>query len=513
MRKQKIAYYAINGTGLGHLTRLMSIAFSLRELEPEVHQLFLTNAKFLNPLQELNFPYIALPASDIDPVVTPNRQQVTLDKRTNLTILYDAVKNYSPDLLILDTHFNQKWLRYIHQSLDVKLGMILRITSSDYLQNLLDQNILSCFGFIIIPHSEDFFNQFILPSHRQQLKEKHQLVFTGDITRVHLPINLKSRLPNRPYILITAGAGGYIKVTKHLIEVCLEAAQKIIEQNPDWVIVIIGGPYFDLPEELDKEILFLPQVNNLIPWLSNAKLVFTHSGYNTVNEILAVGVAAVCIPTWRKNENQEERILYWKKKRSLGLFYLGENVEKLVEIAYSQLAAHSPKPIQLKGARLAGAYLQKELKNLEQGSRKKWSIRLPIDTLDEQVVMLTIKELNQALEQLNLQQFQKLYWDIKLQKDTTIILANQIEEISKKLLSVMLPSHRWQVRFNGIANNRQLFDLAKLMQERNIICFNLIMEIELENIVDKEWIFSIFEECRHLSLPFKVDIVQVKSLN
>ncbi|MBC8109473.1 MAG: hypothetical protein H7Y04_00275, partial [Verrucomicrobia bacterium] len=100
-KRLRVLLYAVNGIGLGHLTRLLAIARQIKKAEPDTDLLFITSSDADNLLSKENIPYIHLPSK------TVASQSETLTFR-KMGRLYSALVNpvfdiFQPHILIVDT--------------------------------------------------------------------------------------------------------------------------------------------------------------------------------------------------------------------------------------------------------------------------------------------------------------------------------------------------------------------------------------------------------------------------
>jgi UDP-N-acetylglucosamine--N-acetylmuramyl-(pentapeptide) pyrophosphoryl-undecaprenol N-acetylglucosamine transferase len=101
LKRLRVLFYAVNGVGLGHLTRLLAIARQLRKLYLDTELLFLTSSDADNLLSQDGIPYVHLPSK------TVVGQSGSLTYR-QLGRMYSAVVNsvfdtFRPNLLLVDT--------------------------------------------------------------------------------------------------------------------------------------------------------------------------------------------------------------------------------------------------------------------------------------------------------------------------------------------------------------------------------------------------------------------------
>ncbi|MCS6832582.1 MAG: hypothetical protein NZ521_03325, partial [Flammeovirgaceae bacterium] len=100
-RNIRAMFYAINGVGLGHLTRLIALCKAMRRLCPALEPLFVTTSDGDNLLSKYQIPYVHLPSK----TVAAQTQTFTHRK---LARFYSGLINpvydlFQPHLFVVDT--------------------------------------------------------------------------------------------------------------------------------------------------------------------------------------------------------------------------------------------------------------------------------------------------------------------------------------------------------------------------------------------------------------------------
>jgi predicted glycosyltransferase len=100
MGAPRFLFYAVNGLGLGHVTRLLSIARALKRLSPEAEVLFLTSSEADHVIYREGFAAVKLPSKTI-------RERCGLRKGSYLklvqTVTWNTLAAFDPDVLVVDT--------------------------------------------------------------------------------------------------------------------------------------------------------------------------------------------------------------------------------------------------------------------------------------------------------------------------------------------------------------------------------------------------------------------------
>ena len=101
--KMKILFYTVNGVGLGHLNRCLVLADAIKKLDPSVDIFFITNSSFTKPIKEGGYSFIQLQIS--------NDSNCLLDD-DGFSLFKNTIDNEKPDLIVYDTHYEGRMLRY-----------------------------------------------------------------------------------------------------------------------------------------------------------------------------------------------------------------------------------------------------------------------------------------------------------------------------------------------------------------------------------------------------------------
>ncbi len=148
----RVAFYAVNGLGLGHVTRLLSIARALRRLSPDVEVLFLTSSEADGVIYREGFAAVKLPSKTI-------REEVGLDKRRYLklaqTVTWNTLGVFDPDVLVVDTYPTGSFeelvpvLRWKQKSV-----FVFREQRESAASSPLMQATLPLYDAVIVPHAD-----------------------------------------------------------------------------------------------------------------------------------------------------------------------------------------------------------------------------------------------------------------------------------------------------------------------------------------------------------------------
>lgn len=308
-----ILFYAVESIGVGHLSRMLGIAEAIRQIQPELPILFITEANDARLLEEHGFPYYQLPASH----AFGNKRWRTARQAGEQAfnqILGAILIAHKPILIVHDTTI-QPQLYKLAVERGIAQALIMR-ERRDLLTYLAQHRAeLDTFKLIAFPHQPEE-----LPDLSVLRQPEDKLIFCGPILRrtisdlqvdeIREQYGLK---PDELTIVVTNGGGNAMRYfDDDFMSIVLNAIQSIEVKLPPLRVIAVTGPlsrrripWVDLAK--GKMIIreFEPRLFDLF---AAANLVIARGGYNTVLELEQLGVPAICIPARRGVESQEQRI-------------------------------------------------------------------------------------------------------------------------------------------------------------------------------------------------------------
>jgi UDP-N-acetylglucosamine--N-acetylmuramyl-(pentapeptide) pyrophosphoryl-undecaprenol N-acetylglucosamine transferase len=341
----RILFYAVNGLGLGHVTRLLAIAREIRKKAPSAAILFLTTSES-NVIFKEGFPSVKIPSKNI---VNDSGFNVNLHINIIHQTAWSVFSSFRPDVTAVDTfphgftHELDQVLRweacrfvYIYrQRKDEKL-------SDDYFYSLLHR-----YDLILIPHEKD------APGVRAP-KGIHTLFIGPLVIRDRNEIFLKEKVirdfnfpAEKKLVLINLGGGGQDNLRDILFKLIRE-----ISSIPSVHPVIAQGSLMQYLPSGNYTVL-----NGYYPvceLYAAFDAVIAGCGYNTVNEVLYFQKPALFIPFEREVDDQFRRSGYLNDN-GLGIsipadqFHtVREKLESLLHPDLAQKIAAAQKRLKLK---------------------------------------------------------------------------------------------------------------------------------------------------------------------
>ncbi|KKJ01618.1 glycosyltransferase [Prochlorothrix hollandica] len=303
MLSRRWLFYAVNGLGLGHLTRTLALARQLRRRSPQSQFLFLTTSEADGILWQEGFASVKLPSRM---AAKPSGLRYGSYNRLIHTVVVNTIAAFQPHVLVVDTFpagSAQELLPVLRW--DGKRVFIYREQKAEVCTDPWFQQLLALYDQILIPHSP---GELELP-----LPPDVPVQWTGpmvvrDRSEALDPQAACDRLGlprDRPLIYVGFGGGGDPDYGSLL--------QWVLTQAPDfpqWQFVAAQPPLGRLNLDI------LPQSPNismiryypLAECWSAFQGAISAAGYNTVAELLHHQVPTLWVPLKRGVDAQDQRV-------------------------------------------------------------------------------------------------------------------------------------------------------------------------------------------------------------
>lgn len=303
--KLRVAFHAINGVGLGHLTRLLTLAQEVRRILPSALVLFLTNVRDTALLDESGFDYVQFPLRLDEPHADPDRALHGLPENLDAAAQCGALRAFAPDLVVFDTH--APWsLVEAARDLGARAALVLRELRPEAFQRFLGRFTPWAFDVIVIPHDPSEVEASSIPGDLPA-------ILCGPILRDlsgELPASLRRRLgQSHPLVVATAGGGGQPLDAARFVRAVCGAHQHLRSEYPSLKTVLVHGPNakLDLEARAMAGLIALRWTPALPRLLEQADAIVSQAGYNAIGELRALRKPAVLVPGHRKMEDQSAR--------------------------------------------------------------------------------------------------------------------------------------------------------------------------------------------------------------
>jgi predicted glycosyltransferase len=300
----RLLFYAVNGVGLGHVTRLLGIARQVRNLQPDVEILFLTSSEAAHLIYRAGFAYIKTPSHTL-------ASQKLLDEPSILRLNHHAalvtMLSFKPHCLVVDCFpagLQDELLPLLQTSLHKVF--VFRAQRENTTRGADFQKALSLYDLILVPHKEGSESLLLPPSANS--------VWTG-LMMAYEQSEMLSReaaraalgLPSDKFVgLITLGGGGEAEIAaaRRHIEVALQ------EKPDDETWIEVEGPLLRHASEsfnFSFPWRVLRDVHPLMLYLNAFNGAISATGYNTVQELQVAGVPTILWPFPRLLDDQNAR--------------------------------------------------------------------------------------------------------------------------------------------------------------------------------------------------------------
>ena len=307
--RECIILFPTNGVGFGHFTRLLSLAYSIREIKPDMEIVFVTTMPVLHILSEAGFPSYQLSGrkkyQDMD---TSTWNSLTTEL---LSMVFSVHK---PKAFIFDGSFPYRGvLNAISSEPNIKKFWVKRGNSKSK-STQMPVDSFNHFDFIISPRD--------IPSNSLPLdivsasKVHHCPPITlVNSSRKQAKGQLKKRLgiPNEAMVCyIQLGAGNINDISSNL-NMALEIASEI-----ESLYVVIGESMLGSRININyPRARILRDYPNSI-YFDDVDFSIMAAGYNSFHEVIKFGIPTICIPNLdTNNDDQLARALYGKEIGSM----------------------------------------------------------------------------------------------------------------------------------------------------------------------------------------------------
>lgn len=300
MAVPRLAYYAVNGLGLGHVTRMLAVARAVHRLAPASEQLFLTSSEADHVIYREGFAAVKLPSKTI-------REACGLRKGSYLklvqTVTWNTLAAFDPDVLVVDTFPTGSFeellpvLRWRQKNVFIFREQRPEAAEAQWLQAAL-----RLYDLVLVPHDT------VTQAGRVPEPDKARAVGPILIREPHeLPSREEARrrlgLPADQTLLYAAFGGGGDPEASRALRLTAQALQGL----EDVGLVVGAGPLWrgETPPLAGARVLegrypaldFLPAFDAAV----------AAAGYNAVHELLLAGIPSVLVPFERTVDDQERR--------------------------------------------------------------------------------------------------------------------------------------------------------------------------------------------------------------
>jgi len=152
MRYPRLLFYAVNGLGLGHATRLLAIARQVRALSPDAEIVFLTSSEAESVLYREGFAAFKVPSRGLR---GPARLRSSTYARMLQTVAINLLASFHPHVLVVDT-FPAGAIQELLPVLrwDSRKVFVYRVQRPEAARAPALQDALRFYDLAVTPHAE-----------------------------------------------------------------------------------------------------------------------------------------------------------------------------------------------------------------------------------------------------------------------------------------------------------------------------------------------------------------------
>ena len=297
---KRIVCYAVNGSGLGHVTRLMSVAKWLRRtvgvLErrpPEI--LFLTSSEATQVLLQAGFASFKLPSKTI---VRQTGMDMLEYRRLARQFVWQTLGTFAPDLLVVDT-FPSGSFDELLQLLDAPFqkGFIHRRVKPEYAQRPTFQAALGLYDSIVVPHASHGPHDAREAWCGEVLHIEREALMPAQQARAQLGVP-----PERTLVYVSAGGGG----DPHS-QAALASVVEALSGDPTLHLLVGAGPLYRGTRMGGQNLTWFTEPE-VAPYMAACDAAISAGGYNTFHELLHLGGPSVFFAQAKVADDQAHRI-------------------------------------------------------------------------------------------------------------------------------------------------------------------------------------------------------------
>lgn len=348
----RVVCYAVNGTGVGHLTRLLSIARWLRRyaaaLGRKIEVWFLTSSEAEGLVFAEGFAAFKIPSKTIV-------AEAGIDRGAYLALakqwIWHTIGLLRPDLFIVDT-FPRGSFGELLGALDLcrRTAFVYRPVRAEVAERADFQAMLPLYDLVIVPEASA---PVLAPSSIDDrlvhvgpvLSRERWELLPRDVARADLGVS-----GDRKCVFVSAGGGGDRGAEAHIRE-----AVRALSEDPEIEVVVGAGPLYRGRPFAGVTTLS----GRAAEWSLAFDAAVCAAGYNTFGELMFAGVPAAFLPQDKLADDQRARAERAVACGAAAMLTPGDDVHAVVKelLARPDARAAARGLVPENGARTAAAEL------------------------------------------------------------------------------------------------------------------------------------------------------------
>ncbi len=302
----RIVNYAVNGLGLGHLTRLTAVSRQLRRIATTAgvptEITFLTSSESDALCYLHGFASFKIPSKNS---VAHTRIAPQRYRKMAKQWIWNAVNVLSPDILIVDT-FPSGSFNELYDILDFgqKNVFMYRAVKAEIAAQSTFQSVLRRYHSIIVPSENNAATPPLPEECRDRLHKVGEILIRSntEILDRHTARQQLDIPVDATVVYCTIGGGGDTRADE-----LLQVFRQLAQLHPAYVFVIGAGPLYR-GTELHAPNIRWTQRLLMMDYYMAFDCALTAGGFNSVNELLHCGIPCLFLPQQRRYDDQFLRV-------------------------------------------------------------------------------------------------------------------------------------------------------------------------------------------------------------
>jgi len=298
MRYPRVLFYAVNGLGLGHVTRLLAIGRKLRTISPDAEILYFTSSEAEDVIFREGFAAFKVPSKTLR---SQARIRPATYARTLQTVTLNLMAAFHPHVLVVDT-FPAGTLQELLPVLrwDTRNVFVFRVQRPEAARSTLMQNALRLYDLIIVPHTQGEVD-LPIPEGCDSLWTGPILIRDRDDTLARDEARRRLGLPAEgPILYLSFGGGG-----DTAMDTALAVAVEALAGNGVHLAVAQAPLYRGVVPQLEgMTIVDHYPMAEMFPAFDAA---ISAAGYNSTMELMHHGIPTALVPFPRQVDDQRAR--------------------------------------------------------------------------------------------------------------------------------------------------------------------------------------------------------------
>lgn len=306
MKKIKILNYAVNGLGLGHITRLIAINRWIRRITGSLginaEIFFLTSSECDTIAYHNGFSAFKIPSKNS---LRDSGISAASYRRIAKQWVWNSVNMINPDILIVDTFpfgsFNEL---FDVMDLGFKKVFVYRAVREILAEGTNFQKALMGYDKIITP-VEHGLNDYSVPDMLADRIFKTGEIISRNIDELYQKneaLELLGLPQEKTICYVTFGGGGDGKA-----EYFWKELTHLLQEYENIEFVLGAGPLYKGKEFRGKNLHWFYRYN-AIEYYNAFDFAISSGGYNSVHELLYTNIPSILFPLERSFDDQERRI-------------------------------------------------------------------------------------------------------------------------------------------------------------------------------------------------------------